>query len=68
MVVYDGGNAVFGGFFMGGAAARYNDNGNGRGGVLWHNDPALGYGGVFVSTSAAPASGGTPGQIWMQIE
>lgn len=40
---------------------------SGKGAVLFHNDPSDAYGGIFISTSAAPPSGGTPGQIWLQV-
>lgn len=39
---------------------------DGAGALLWHHDATFRYGGIFVSTSAAPPSGGTPGQIWLQ--
>jgi hypothetical protein len=41
---------------------------SGRGAVLFHQDPAgYNYGGIYTSTSAAPATGGTPGQLWLQV-
>lgn len=39
-----------------------------KGAALHHWDPNFAFGGVFVSTSAAPGTGGTPGQIWMQTD
>lgn len=70
--VFDSTNARSGGInLVANSIARtmqYVDNGAQRGGMLFHYDSALTYGGIFVSASAAPATGGTPGQIWLQTE
>lgn len=49
------------------SAVQYVENGVQRGAMLWHHDQTYRYGGIFVSTSAAPGTGGTPGQIWLQV-
>jgi hypothetical protein len=40
----------------------------GYGALMYHAEPSYAFGGIYVSTSAAPGTGGTPGQFWLQVD